>query len=126
MKLRKTELPDWYLRDYKNQGGIFIERYEFDISDSDGYSVLIAREPCYGHDNDIRWHISIAHESRMPEWNHMVEIIHELRPGIIFVQPLVPESWWVNVHEYCVHFYETKDYPLIDQWHNDSRGDTPT
>lgn len=77
-------------------------------------------------DGDLRWHISIQHRDRIPNWEELVEAAHELRPGIVFVIAVPPRSWWINVHPNVMHLHEIRDEPLIEQWRLEGRGDRPT
>lgn len=88
------------------------------------YAAIIAREAIL--DTDHRWHISITGQTAVPPWSVLTVIAHDLRPGVPFVIGLPPKSWWINVHENCLHLYETKDENLIEQWRFERRGDTPT
>lgn len=75
---------------------------------------------------DWRWHISVSGESAVPRWADLVAIGHHLRPGICFVVGVPPRSWWINVHEFCLHLYESKDENLMAQWKSEAQGHTPT
>src|SRR5213080_3307211 len=55
---------------------------------------------------DMRWHISVSHSSRVPNWDELVMAGHEIRPGVVFVIGLPPKSWWINVHPFVLHLYE--------------------
>lgn len=93
------------------------------------YSVLSSRDPIHDRRSgppDYRWHISVAGETDVPEWAHMVAIAHRLRPGICFVVGVPPRSWWINVHPHCLHLWETRDANLEAQWRGEARGDTPS
>lgn len=75
---------------------------------------------------DTRWHVSITTQTRVPSWDEIANALHELRPGVPFVLGVPPRSWWMNVHENCLHAWETKDQGLIDQWRAERQGHTPT
>lgn len=75
---------------------------------------------------DWRWHISVSGEKDVPRWRDLVAIGHELRPGVCFVVGCPPKSWWINVHEHCLHLYETKDENLIAQWRAEGQGHAPS
>lgn len=100
-------------------------RHEIDLDDGTGYSIIIGRE-VIDHD-DARWHLSIAHSRRLPEWRHLVAATHHFLPEKVMCVPLPPVEWWVNENEFCLHVWEvTKDEPLIATWREGGRGDTPT
>lgn len=91
------------------------------------YSVLVGHEPCgEAPGDDLRWHVSVAGESKPPQWNHLVAVVHHMRPGVVFAVPLPPLSWWLNEHPHCLHVWEVKDDNLVKCWKIDGRGDKPT
>ena len=97
----------------------------------DGRTALVGREPVA--ENDWRWHISLRYgdpgrDGRIPSWEELVQTAHELRPGVVFVVPVPPRSWWVNVHQHVLHLYETRDAQLVEQFRRESHvgGDRPT
>lgn len=69
---------------------------------------------------------NFAGESKPPQWNHLVAVIHHMRPGVVFAVPLPPLSWWLNEHPHCLHVWEVKDDNLVKCWKLDGRGDKPT
>jgi hypothetical protein len=75
---------------------------------------------------DPRWHLSIAGEHAVPDWETLVSIAHQLRPGVCFVVGVPPRSWWINVHPHCLHLWETRDPNLEAQWRSERRGHTPS
>lgn len=76
--------------------------------------VLVSREEW--QPGDERWHVSISAQDRVPTWNEIAHTLHALRPGVPFVLGVPPRSWWLNVHPYVLHAWETKDWSLIGQW----------
>jgi hypothetical protein len=125
-RIRETPVPHALYQHFVAMGAASIRRLEADLNDGTGYSVLLGREPLDETLADMRWHLSIAHPSRLPEWRHLAEIAHEVRPGVVFVMALPPKSWWINIHDYCLHLWEVKDDPLVDSWRREGRGDAPT
>jgi hypothetical protein len=89
---------------------------------------LVGREPVGRDYDDLdpRWHISISRADRLPQWHELVDAAHQLRPGVVFVVGIPPRSWWMNVHPYCLHLWETRDPHLVAEWRSNARGDTPT
>jgi hypothetical protein len=87
---------------------------------------LVGREPVDPDGVDVRWHISISRPDRLPSWDDVVSAAHDLRPGVVFVIGVPPRSWWVNIHRYTLHLYETRDAMLVEQWRAEGRGDRPT
>lgn len=75
---------------------------------------------------DMRWHISLAHRDRVPNWNELAGTAHALRPGVPFAIGVPPRSWWINVHKNILHLYELKDANLIAQWRLERQGHTPS
>lgn len=92
-----------------------------------GFEALVGREHCGGRLTDpLRWHISVQGPSRVPSWEEMVDIAHNVRPGVPFVISVPPRSMWMNVHPHVLHLWETGDVALIEEWKVNARGDTPT
>jgi hypothetical protein len=116
----RTAFPDALIQEWAAAGMTSVERYQT----RSGLVALVSRDPI-PHGGD-RWHISVTHVSRVPTWSELTDAAHELRPGVVFVLGLPPKSWWINIHPYCLHLYETRDQPLIEQWRFEGRGDTPT
>ena len=75
---------------------------------------------------DLRWHISLRHEDRVPTWDELARCGHELRPGVPFCIGVPPRSWWINVHEHVLHLWELKDGPILEQWKHERLGMDPT
>jgi hypothetical protein len=99
------------------------------IANVDGrrYSVIVSRDPIpAAWDVDPRWHVSVAGESDVPKWRHLVAIAHAIRPGVCFVVGVPPRSWWINVHPHCLHLWEVKDTFLTDQWRAEALGQVPS
>lgn len=92
------------------------------------YSVILTRDDISGGraEPDPRWHLSIAADDKVPTWDAVAAIAHELRPGVPFALGVPPKSWWINVHPGTLHLWELRDQNLLDQWRAERRGDTPT
>jgi hypothetical protein len=89
--------------------------------------IILAREPIGPRSLvDLRWHISMSHADRLPEWSELVEVAHVLRPGVVFCIGVPPKSWWMNVHEFTLHLWELKDDNLIAEYRANARGQRPT
>jgi hypothetical protein len=71
---------------------------------------------------DLRWHVSVAHDERVPDWGELVLAGHELRPGVVFCVGLPPKSWWMNVHPHVLHLWELRDGNLVEQWRMEQTG----
>ena len=89
-------------------------------------AALVAREPVGRNGEDPRWHISIQHKDRVPNWDELVDAAHRLRPGVVFAIGIPPRSWWINVHPHVLHLHELHDTALIEQWRFEGQGHTPT
>lgn len=74
----------------------------------------------------LRWHISLRGPGRVPTWEELVDVAHQLRPGVPFVLAVPPRSLWMNVHPHVLHLWETADEPLLEEWRVNARGDAPT
>lgn len=73
-----------------------------------------------------RWHVSVSHDNRIPNWEELVDAAHDLRPGVPFVVGIPPRSWWMNVHPRVLHLVELHDEALVQQWRHEGLGQTPT
>ena len=85
---------------------------------------LVGREPVV--DGDWRWHVSVSCSDRLPRWGELVDAAHTLRPGVVFVVGVPPRSWWLNLHPYVLHLWETTDAHLVSEWRSNASGDEPT
>lgn len=64
-----------------------------------------------------RWHLSISHPWRLPTWAEVNAARDALIPADVWLcQPMPPREYWVNVHQYCLHLWEIRDRPLLEQW----------
>jgi len=70
---------------------------------------------------DLRWHISLSRNDRVPTWDELAKCAHALRPGVVFCIPMPPKTMWLNLHENCLHLHEIHDDPLVDQWKLEGR-----
>lgn len=116
------------LQEIVNEGACEDHGAHLAIVDSREHHVLVTRDNIAtpGAMPDFRWHISISRQRALPTWRDFAEIVHEIRPGVPFVLGIPPRSWWINVHEFTLHAFETKDGNLIDQWRAEGAGHTPT
>jgi hypothetical protein len=99
------------------------------VHEAVGLSVILTRDDLsqdFDHDPDLRWHMSMVGPERVPTWNEMAEACHTLRPGVVFVMGIPPRSWWVNVHDDCLHAREVRDDRLTDAWRSERAGHTPS
>ena len=97
---------------------------------SNGLTALVGRESLDGEELE-RWHVSVRYgdlgvDGRVPSWEELVDVAHELRPGIPFAIGIPPRSWWINVHPHVLHLWELRDPALIEQWRFEGRGDRPS
>jgi hypothetical protein len=102
------------------------QRYIVGPSDEPAVNALVNREPVDVAGEDLRWHISISRPDRLPSWDDCVAAAHELRPGVCFSIGIPPRSWWINVHPYVLHLFETRDPHLVAMWQAEGRGDRHT
>jgi hypothetical protein len=70
---------------------------------------------------DLRWHISLSRQDRIPTWTELSKCADALRPGVVFCVPMPPKSMWLNIHENTLHLHEIKDEPLVEQWRAEGR-----
>lgn len=125
MKLRQTPLPTALEQQFRDNPYVEqLRRYQ--SGERTQYSILVGYEDIGRGAKDLRWHISVAHRQHLPAWEHLVEIAHELRPGVVFVVGIPPRSHWMNVHPNCLHLWSMKDDALAHQWMEERQGHTPT
>jgi hypothetical protein len=103
----------------------------FDVQhEGRSFSVFLTRDnvaPGPRQVPDWRWHLSIAgRDMKVPEWNTIAAVAHQVRPGIPFALGVPPKSWWINVHSGALHLWELKDANLLDQWRHERLGQKPT
>jgi hypothetical protein len=59
-----------------------------------------------------RWHMSISCADRLPTWEEIRTARYAFVPdGLTMAMLLPPRNRYVNVHEYTMHLYETRDMP---------------
>lgn len=94
----------------------------------DGRTAMVGREFAGGDptSGDLRWHISVKADGRIPTWEEVVQTAHELRPGVVFCVGVPPRSWWMNVHEHVIHLWEVRDEMLIQEYRVNATGQAPT
>ena len=63
-----------------------------------------------GH-TPLRWHLSISHPRRYPNWDEISEAREKLLPADLAFVMLLPAAWdeYVNVHPNCFHLWECHD-----------------
>lgn len=69
---------------------------------------------------DFRWHLSIAHPTRLPSWDEIKTARSIVDEKVHFCMPFPAAGYWLNVHEFCFHLWEIKDKELTEQWEYDS------
>lgn len=112
--LREAAWPEWAALPLVYAGG--------------GFTALLNREHCGGHPTDpLRWHLSLSGPGRVPSWEELVDVAHQLRPGVPFVVGVPPRNLWLNLHPHVLHLWETADEALLTEWRANARaGDRPT
>ncbi len=54
-----------------------------------------------------KWHLSISHSTRYPNWGEIKEARYLLMPDDMTVAQILPtRDEWVNIHERCFHLWE--------------------
>lgn len=100
------------------------ERLELTIADRP-FTAIVSREPLgaplRGNEvvlnaSDYRWHISVRGPDRLPDWDEFRDIVHAVRPGVMFCVPMPPRPLWVNIDPHVLHVFELQDQALIGQW----------
>lgn len=71
--------------------------------------VLLGHEDRHGTGRK-RWHLSISHPARYPNWEEIKDARYALLPhGITAAMILPPPEEYVNVHPNCFHLWEIDD-----------------
>ncbi len=64
------------------------------------------RDPAVG----VWLHLSISRQTRIPSWDDLVRVRDAMGYAeFLFVQVLAPRSFWLNVHDYCMHLQSRLD-----------------
>jgi hypothetical protein len=113
--------PEPRLRELWDRAQYPREHWPRIFTNTRGLRVLLSRDLGL-NESDPRWHISVSYEDHIPDWEEMVQIAHNLRPGVFFVIGVPPESMWMSVHPYALHLCETTDEGLIAEWKRNARG----
>jgi hypothetical protein len=83
-----------------------------------GCSVLVGLEPARQAPAGVwlppaaleLWHVSIAHETRLPTWDEVADVRYALVPDDVTLALLLPPSAeYVNAHEFCLHLWQIED-----------------
>jgi hypothetical protein len=62
-----------------------------------------------------RWHMSIAHPQRHPNWEEIKEARYRFIPDEVYMMlPLPPTRVYVNKHPHCFHLWEAEE--LKTKW----------
>jgi hypothetical protein len=68
-------------------------------------SVIVTRE-------FAKWHLSIAHRSRLPTWDELSEARYRLIPdGVWMAMMLPPRANYVNLHRFCLQIVQIDPTP---------------
>lgn len=128
MKIQRRELPDNHPWRKLPADSPMQLHGVFDVRDKGrDFSVFLTRDDLGASIPDWRWHLSIAGlDMKVPPWDTLVAVAHDIRPGVAFVVGVPPKSWWINVHPGTLHLHEVKDLNLIANWRAQRRADTPT
>lgn len=71
--------------------------------------VMVSREPL-GRAGELRWHLSISHDTRYPTWDEIADARYALVPDECFmVMVLPPSGEYVNAHPHCFHLHEVPE-----------------
>lgn len=77
---------------------------------SGAFTVLVSGPGTKEYEETGRWHMSIAHPWKYPDWDTMRSARYLLLPADITMAMLLPpEKHYVNMHSNCFHLYETRD-----------------
>lgn len=71
--------------------------------------IILAREPL-GPRGELRWHLSISHPDRYPDWDEIAEARYQLVPNeAMMVMVLPPAEQYVNICDTCFHLHEVPE-----------------
>jgi hypothetical protein len=63
-----------------------------------------------GIEKDRRWHLSISHPDRLPEWEEIKQARYDLlNRSMDFAMILPREGDYINLHNFCMHIWEIKE-----------------
>jgi hypothetical protein len=58
-----------------------------------------------------KWHMSISHPSRYPNWDEIKEARYRFVPDKVTMAMLLPpRDEYVNIHPNCFHLHEIEDW----------------
>jgi hypothetical protein len=64
-----------------------------------------------------RWHLSVAHVSRIPTWEGLGHARDHLIPADVWMMvPHPPRRYWLNLNRRVLHLWEFRDDLLIEQF----------
>lgn len=109
--LKRQDLPPRFLRAWP-QGVPLPSLYKLGAG-----AVLLGQEPVDEARQDLRWHLSVSHPSRLPTWEELRRVRDELVPAdVCMAIPYPPRAWWLSIHPNCLHLWEIHDRELVDLW----------
>lgn len=74
------------------------------------FKVLVADPETEEYRLTGRWHLSISHPHRYPNWDVIADARYSLIPNeVTMVMFLPPREEYVNIHKNCFHLHETTD-----------------
>jgi hypothetical protein len=77
---------------------------------SGAFTVLLADPSSAEFRETQRWHLSISHPHRYPDWNVISDARYALVPNeITMAMILPPREEYVNIQKNCFHLHETRD-----------------
>lgn len=57
------------------------------------------------------WHLSISRKDRLPNYDELKSARYQYLPDVKYaVQIFPPEEDFVNLHSFCLHLWEPKDF----------------
>lgn len=57
------------------------------------------------------WHLTISRKDRLPTYDEMKTARYQFLPDVPYmVQIFPPKKDFVNVHQFCLHLWEPKDF----------------
>ena len=77
---------------------------------SGAFTVLLGCPGTKEYAETGRWHLSISHPHRYPDWDTIADARYALVPDeLTMMMYLPPSAEYVNVHRNCFHLHESRE-----------------
>ena len=77
---------------------------------SGAFTVLLGKPGTKEYKETGRWHLSISHPHRYPDWDTIANARYALIPDdVTMMMYLPPQAEYVNIHNNCFHLHESRE-----------------